>query len=58
VSVKLNAADVSVVGSALSGNPGVYQIAIKIPSVADGDYLLVAAVNGVSSPPVTLSVRQ
>jgi uncharacterized protein (TIGR03437 family) len=58
VSVKLNAADISVLGSALSGYPGVYQIAIEIPSVADGDYLLVADVNGVSSPSVTLSIRQ
>lgn len=59
VTVTLNNAPVSVIGAALSPYPADYQVAIQIPSaIANGDYPLVASVNGVSSPAMTLSVHQ
>jgi len=59
VMVTLNGGNVPVLGAALSGYPGVYQIAIQIPaSTTDGDYPLVASVNNVSSPKATLAVHQ
>lgn len=58
VTVTLNSASVTVLGAALSSYPGDYQVAIQIPTtLADGDYTLVAAINGVSSPPATLNVQ-
>ena len=42
-----------------AGNAGLYQLAITVPAtLADGDYSIVAAINGVSSPSTTiLTVR-
>ena len=55
----LNNAPIPVLGAALSGYAGGYQVAIQIPtSIANGNYPLVATINGVSSPSVTLSVQQ
>ena len=57
VTVALNGAAVTVIGAALSSYPGDYQVAIQIPAtLADGDYPLIATVNNVSSPTVTLTV--
>lgn len=59
VTVTLNNGPVTVIGAALSPYPADYQVAIQIPaSIANGDYPLVASVNGVSSPTMTLSVHQ
>ncbi|HLK48521.1 MAG TPA: choice-of-anchor V domain-containing protein [Bryobacteraceae bacterium] len=59
VTVTLNNAQITVIGAALSPYPADYQVAIQIPaSLANGDYPLVATVNGVSSPTMTFSVHQ
>ncbi len=60
VSVKLGTTSPAVYGCALSpGYAGLYQVVITLPStMADGDYPLVATVNGVSSPSgVVLSIK-
>ena len=60
VTVKVGTADAQVFGCALSpGYAGLYQVAIQVPALADGDYALKATVSGVSSPDgVTLSVKK
>jgi uncharacterized protein (TIGR03437 family) len=59
VTVALHSVNIPVLGAALSGFPGVYQIAIQIPSsTISGDHVLVATINGVVSPTSTLSVQQ
>jgi uncharacterized protein (TIGR03437 family) len=51
VSVTLGGTAVPLLGAVLSGYAAVYQIAIQIPaSMPDGDYPIVATVNGVQSP--------
>jgi uncharacterized protein (TIGR03437 family) len=52
VAVTLGGQPVAVVGAALtSGLAGVYQIAIQVPAgLADGEYLVIANLNGVYSP--------
>ena len=57
LTVTLNGSIIPAVG-AISQYAGDYQINITIPaSLADGDYPLVATVNGVSSPTYTLTVQ-
>jgi uncharacterized protein (TIGR03437 family) len=59
--VKIGGAEATVYGAALaSGFAALYQVAIQVPaSLADGDYPVVATVNGQSSPATTLiSVKQ
>jgi uncharacterized protein (TIGR03437 family) len=60
VTVTLGGTPVPVLGAVLSGYAAVYQIAIQIPeSMPDGDYPILASVNGVQSPGnVVLSVHQ
>jgi uncharacterized protein (TIGR03437 family) len=51
VTVTLGGTSVPVLGAVLSSYAAVYQIAIQIPaSMPDGDYPIVATVNGVQSP--------
>jgi uncharacterized protein (TIGR03437 family) len=51
VSVTHGNSTVSVLGADLSSYPATHQIAIQIPAgIADGDYPIVATVNGVGSP--------
>ena len=41
-----------------AGNAGLYQIGITVPaSLPDGDYTLVASVNGAQTPPATLTIH-
>ena len=56
VSVTVGTATATVYGAALApGYAGLYQIAIQIPaSLANGDYPVVATINGASSPATTL----
>ena len=57
VTVTVNSAPVTVLGAAISSYPADYQVAIVIPaSMTAGDYPLVATINGVSTPQVTLTV--
>jgi uncharacterized protein (TIGR03437 family) len=60
VSVKIGTADAPFFGAALSpGFAGLYQVAIQVPSLADGDYALKATVSGATSPDgVILSVKK
>jgi uncharacterized protein (TIGR03437 family) len=60
VSVKVGSQNVTVYGAALApGFAGLYQVAIQIPAgLANGDYPVVAAINGVSSPATTLITIQ
>ena len=59
VTVTIGTANAQVFGSALSpGYAGLYQVAIQVPTMADGDYPIKATVNGVTSPDgVILSVK-
>jgi len=56
VTVTVGGATATVYGAALApGYAALYQVAIQLPSsLADGDYALVATINGVSSPSSTL----
>jgi uncharacterized protein (TIGR03437 family) len=60
VSVTLGGVAVPVLAAVLSSYAATYQIAMQIPtSIANGDYAVVASVNGVQSPSnVLLSVHQ
>lgn len=59
VSVTLGDTSVAVLGAVLSSYAAEYQIAIQIPaSMADGNYALVASVNGAQSPPDILLTVQ
>jgi uncharacterized protein (TIGR03437 family) len=60
VSVTVGDKTATVYGAALaSGYAGLYQIAIQIPaSLANGDYPVVATINGVQSPATTLITVQ
>jgi uncharacterized protein (TIGR03437 family) len=61
VSVTVGGQPVTVLGTALtSGFAGVYQIAIQLPTtLPNGDYLVVATVNGAQSPSsVLISVQK
>jgi uncharacterized protein (TIGR03437 family) len=59
VTVTLGGTTVPVLGAVLSSYASVYQIAIQIPaSMPDGDYPIVAAINGVQSPPGILFTIQ
>jgi uncharacterized protein (TIGR03437 family) len=60
VTVTLGGTAVPVLGAVLSSYAAVYQIAIQIPaSMADGNYALVASVNGAQSPPnILLTVQR
>ena len=56
--VTLGGADVTVISSVISPYPGDYQVAIQIPaSQADGDYPVIASINGVPSPSYMLTVQ-
>jgi uncharacterized protein (TIGR03437 family) len=49
----------TVYGAALApGYAGLYQVAIQIPALANGDYPVVATINGVSSPSTTMITVQ
>jgi len=56
VTATLNGAPLTVVGSAISAFPGVYQVTIRVPAIADGDYSLVATAGGLGLPATVLSV--
>jgi uncharacterized protein (TIGR03437 family) len=60
VTVTIGSTAATVYGTALaSGLAGVYQVAIQVPAgLADGNYPLVATLNGVPSPPVSFVVSQ
>jgi uncharacterized protein (TIGR03437 family) len=59
VTVSLNGTNVTVLGAALSGYPGDYQVAIQIPaSLPSGDYTLTATIGGVSTPAMLFTVQQ
>jgi uncharacterized protein (TIGR03437 family) len=60
VSVTVGGEQATVYGAALApGYAGLYQIAIQIPaSLANGDYPVVATINGVSSPSTTMFTVQ
>jgi uncharacterized protein (TIGR03437 family) len=60
VSVMVGSTSATVYGAALaSGFAGLYQVAIQIPaSLSDGDYPVVATIDGVSSPSTTLITVQ
>jgi uncharacterized protein (TIGR03437 family) len=58
VTVTLGATPVPVFGAVLSSYAALYQIAIQIPaSMTDGDYSVVATVNGTQSPNTILTVQ-
>jgi uncharacterized protein (TIGR03437 family) len=51
VTITLGGTAVTVLGAVLSSYAAVYQIAIQVPaSMPDGDYPIVATINGVQSP--------
>jgi uncharacterized protein (TIGR03437 family) len=56
--VTLNGAQLQVYGAALTpGSAGLYQVAVQLPQIADGSYVLRASIGGAQSPAnVTLSV--
>jgi uncharacterized protein (TIGR03437 family) len=59
VSLKIGTKTAVVYGAALApGFVGLYQVAIQIPQLADGDYPVVASVSGGSSPSTTLITVQ
>jgi uncharacterized protein (TIGR03437 family) len=59
VTVTLNGIGISVLGAALSSDPGNYQVSVQIPTgIASGSYPLVAIVDGVPSPTTTFTVQQ
>ncbi|HLK47565.1 MAG TPA: DUF6259 domain-containing protein [Bryobacteraceae bacterium] len=59
VTITWDGAGIPVLGAVLSSYPGDYQIAIQIPvAAANGDHSLVATVNDISSPTVTLTVEE
>jgi uncharacterized protein (TIGR03437 family) len=60
VSVKVGTTSATVYGAALApGDAGLYQVAIQIPaSLANGDYPVVATIDGASSPSTTLITVQ
>jgi uncharacterized protein (TIGR03437 family) len=60
VTVTVGGVNATVYGTALaSGSAALFQVAIQVPTtLADGDYPLVATVNGVSSPSTTLITVQ
>jgi uncharacterized protein (TIGR03437 family) len=59
VSIKIGSADALVYGAALAPTfAGLYQVAIQVPALADGDYPIKATVSGVTSPDgVILTVK-
>jgi uncharacterized protein (TIGR03437 family) len=55
VTVTIGGATAIVYGAALApGFSALYQVALQVPEMPDGDYPLIATVNGVSSPNTTL----
>lgn len=58
VGVTIGAVPAKVIYSVLSGYAGLYQIAIQVPSVPNGDQPIVATVGGVASPTTTLITVQ
>ena len=59
VSVTVGGTKATVYGAALApGFAALYQIAIQVPALANGDYPIVASVGGVSSPSTTLLTVQ
>ncbi len=59
VSVTVGKKPATVYGAALApGYAGLYQIAIQIPQLADGDYPVVATINGAQSPSATMMTVQ
>jgi uncharacterized protein (TIGR03437 family) len=60
VTVTVGSVNATVYGAALTpGLAALYQVAIQIPtSLANGDYPIVATINGVSSPSTTLITVQ
>ena len=59
VTVTINNASASVYATALApGFAGLYQVVVTVPAnTPNGDFPLVATINGVSSPPLTLTVH-
>jgi len=59
VTVMVGKASATVYGAALApGYAGLYQVAIQIPALANGDYPVVATISGVKSPSTTLITVQ
>jgi uncharacterized protein (TIGR03437 family) len=59
VSVSVGGMPATVYGAALApGYAGLYQLAIQIPALADGDYPVVATISGATSPMTTLITVQ
>jgi uncharacterized protein (TIGR03437 family) len=59
VSVTVGKKPATVYGAALApGYAGLYQIAIQIPALANGDYPVVATINGALSPSTTMMTVQ
>jgi uncharacterized protein (TIGR03437 family) len=58
--VTIGGVDAPVAGAAMSpGSAGLYQVAVTVPNVGDGDQEVIATVGGVSSPgQVTIFVRR
>jgi uncharacterized protein (TIGR03437 family) len=59
VSVTVGKKPATVYGAALApGYAGLYQVAIQIPALANGDYPVVATINGAQSPSTTMITVQ
>jgi uncharacterized protein (TIGR03437 family) len=59
VSVTVGGKPATVYGAALApGYAGLYQIAIQIPALSNGDYPVVATINGAQSPATTMITVQ
>ncbi len=59
VTVTVGKAPATVYGAALApGYVGLYQVAIQIPQLANGDYSVVASINGAQSPATTMITVQ
>jgi uncharacterized protein (TIGR03437 family) len=59
VTITVGGISATVLGAALTpGFAGLYQVAIQVPSLSNGDYPVVASVGGVQSPATTLLTVQ
>ena len=59
VRVTIGGIQAEVFGAALaSGNASLYQIAVRVPNLSNGDHVVVAEVGGVSSPSSALVTVQ
>ena len=56
VAINIDGAPVTVLSSAISSFPGLYQVAIRVPEIGDGSYSLTASADGRTSPATKLSI--